>query len=157
MEISGKIVAVINEKNGVSASTGKPWRVVEYLLETIEAHPRHVAFEVFGEERIAACHIEVGEVLTVSFDLSAREFNGRWFNQLRAWQVVRPDGVAAARPKALAVASGAASDQQAAAPSAAHVSPAAPSAAVVPPQRVSAPHADGCDPLPSDIVEVPPF
>lgn len=143
MEISGKIIAVLNEKSGVSASTGKPWRVVEYLLETIEARPRHVAFEVFGEDRIAACHIEVGEELTVSFDLNAREYNGKWYNQFRAWQVQRPNGVAAAQPKATLATT---TVLQTSAP-----------AAIPAPQLMPTSEADENDPLPFDIMEDPPF
>lgn len=143
MEISGKIIAVLNEKSGVSASTGKPWRVIEYLLETIEARPRHVSFEVFGEDRIAACHIEVGEELTVSFDMNAREYNGKWYNQLRVWQVQRPNGANTAQPKETAV------------PAAVHQASAP--AAIPAPQLVPTSEDHDHDPLPFDILEDPPF
>lgn len=143
MEISGKIIAVLHEKSGVSASTGKPWRVIEYLLETIEARPRRMAFEVFGEDRIAACHIEVGEELTVAFDMNAREYNGKWYNQLRAWQVQRPNGVAAAQPK---TAGAPESTRPASAPS------------TIPAPQLMPTAANGDnDPLPFDIMEELPF
>ena len=31
--------------------------------------------------------IQVGQDLTVSFDIDAREYQGRWFNSIRAWRV----------------------------------------------------------------------
>ncbi|MBQ2043254.1 MAG: DUF3127 domain-containing protein, partial [Bacteroidaceae bacterium] len=40
-------------------------------------------------DRIAQCNIQLGEVLTVSFDIDAREYQGRWFNSIRAWKVDR--------------------------------------------------------------------
>ena len=143
MEITGKIIAILNDRSGISANTGRTWRTVEYLLETIEMRPRHMAFEVFGEDRIAACHIEVGEELTVSFDLNAHEYNGKWYNQLRAWQVQRSNGVATAQPKA-------------ATPPAATPQTSAP-AAIPAPQLMPTQEGSDNDPLPFDIMDEPPF
>ena len=52
-------------------------------------------FTVFGADRIAAMNIQSGEELRVSFDIDAREFNGRWYNDVRAWRVDRIDPAAA--------------------------------------------------------------
>lgn len=89
MEATGKIIAALEPKSGVSQSTGKPWKVVQYVLETQESYPRHVVFEVFGEDRLQQFNIQTGEELTVAFDIDAREYNGRWYNQLKAWKVER--------------------------------------------------------------------
>lgn len=90
MEITGKIIAVLPVRTGVSQRTGTEWRVQEYVLETInEQFPRKLAFEVFGTDRIANFNIKAGEVMIVSFDIDAREYNGRWWNQIRAWKVDR--------------------------------------------------------------------
>lgn len=51
-----------------------------------------MCFEVFGPDKISQFNIQAGEDLTVSFDIDAREWNGRWYNQLRAWRVVRNTG-----------------------------------------------------------------
>lgn len=92
MEISGKIVACLAERSGIS-QTGKPWRCAQYVMETFDPNPKKIAFDVLGEERIAELNIRQGEDLTVSLDLDAREYHGRWYNQLRAWKVVRSSGV----------------------------------------------------------------
>ena len=90
MEITGKIIAVMPERGGVSQRTGTEWKVQEYVLETInEQYPRKLAFEVFGTDRIANFNIKAGEVMTVSFDIDASEYNGRWYNRIRAWKVDR--------------------------------------------------------------------
>ena len=88
MDITGKIIAVLEPRGGVSKSSGNPWKVQEYVIETHDQYPRKCAFEVFGEERIKQFNIQVGQELTVSFDVDAHEYNGRWFNQLRAWRVM---------------------------------------------------------------------
>ena len=48
-----------------------------------------MAFDVFGADRIANFGIQFGEVINVSFDIDAHEYQGRYFNQIRAWNVVR--------------------------------------------------------------------
>ena len=61
----------------------------EFVIETAEQYPRKCMFSVFGEDRLKEFNIQVGEILTVSFDIDAREYNGRWYNDIRAWRVVR--------------------------------------------------------------------
>ena len=95
MEIEGKIIAVLPEQGGVSARTGNPWKSQDYVIETHDQFPKKCVFRVFGAERIAQFNIQAGEELRVSFDIDAHEYNGRWFNDIRAWQVVRVDPAAA--------------------------------------------------------------
>ena len=88
MEITGKIIAVLPERGGIS-KTGNEWKMQEYVLETQEQYPRKVCFNVFGSDTIAQFNIQAGEEMTVSFDINAREYNGRWYNDIRAWKVER--------------------------------------------------------------------
>ena len=46
-------------------------------------------FRIFGEDRIKQFNIQMGEDITVSFDIDAHEYNGRWFNEIRAFNVQR--------------------------------------------------------------------
>lgn len=89
MELRGKVIAVLEPRGGVSRN-GNNWKTQEYVIETIqEQYPRKMVFEVFGEEKINQFNIQAGEELTVYFDIDAREWNGRWFNSIRAWRVDR--------------------------------------------------------------------
>ena len=89
-EITGKIIAVLPTKSGTSAR-GTQWSSQTAVIETHEQYPKRVAFDVLGD-RIAEFNLHVGEEVTVSFDINAREFNGKWFNSVNAWQVVRQCG-----------------------------------------------------------------
>lgn len=96
MEIQGKIIAALEPRSGVAKTTGNPWKVQEFVLETHDQYPRKCVFEVFGEDKLQQMNIQVGEELTVSFDIDARSWTGqdgreRWTNQIRAWRVVRFD------------------------------------------------------------------
>jgi hypothetical protein len=94
MEISGKIIQVLPEQGGVSKTSGKEWKLQAYVLETQEQYPRKVHFEVFGEDRIKANPCQLDDIVTVSFDIESREFNGRWYTSVRAWKIQQ--GVVAA-------------------------------------------------------------
>ncbi len=88
---------MLPERGGIS-KTGNEWKMQEYVLETHEQYPRKMCFNVFGADKIAQFNIQAGEEMTVSFDINAREYNGRWYNDIRAWKVER--GVAPAAPTA---------------------------------------------------------
>ena len=88
MDVVGKIIAALPPKSGTSQSTGKPWQVNTYVLQTNEQTPKNIAFDVFGAERVEQYNLKVGDMVTVSIDIDAHEYNGRWYNQIRAWNVV---------------------------------------------------------------------
>ena len=88
MELSGKVIAVLEPRGGVSKS-GNEWKVQEYVIETHDQYPRRMCFDVFGADKIQQFNIQIGEELNVSFDIDAREWQGRWFNSIRAWKVER--------------------------------------------------------------------
>lgn len=96
MELTGRIIAVMPANSGVSQRTGNPWMSQEYVIEVPGQYPRKCLFRIFGEDRIKQFNIQMGEDLTVSFDIDAHEYNGRWFNEVRAYNVVRGAAVAAA-------------------------------------------------------------
>lgn len=101
MEVVGKIIQVLPAQEGVGRN-GNPWKVQPYVLETLDQYPRKVHFEVFGEERIKQNPCEIDQLVTVSFDIESREFNGRWYTSIRAWRIQQGDTtqVAAAAPVA---------------------------------------------------------
>ena len=94
MDIVGKIIQVLPVQEGVS-KTGNPWKVQSYVLETQEQYPRKVCFEIFGEERIKNNLCNIDDLVTVSFDIESREFNGKWYTSIRAWRVQQGDQTAA--------------------------------------------------------------
>lgn len=96
MEFTGRIIAVLPERGGISKS-GNEWKVQEYVIEDHGQYPRKMCFDVFGADKIAQFNIQMNEELTVSFDVDAREYQGRWYNSIRAWKV---DRVAAQQPAA---------------------------------------------------------
>ena len=116
MELTGKIIAVLPANSGVSSRTGNPWMSQEYVIEVPGQYPRKCVFRIFGEDRIKQFNIQNGEDVTVSFDIDAHEYNGRWFNEIRAYNVTRGAAPVAAAPQAAPFPPAQAAPQDATAP-----------------------------------------
>ena len=91
MELSGKIIQILPEKSGESANG--PWRKQEYILETDGQYPKKVCFMAWSD-KIDEFKIKEGENLVVSIDLESREYNGRWYTDVKAWKVTRAGAAA---------------------------------------------------------------
>lgn len=85
MEIKGKIIQVLPAQGGVSKA-GKDWKKQEYVLETQETYPKKICFNFFNE-RIDQYPMSVGDEVVVSVDIESREFNGRWYTDVRGFKV----------------------------------------------------------------------
>ena len=123
MELTGKIIAEFNERGGISNRTGNEWKAKSYVLEVPGDFPRKMVFDVFGVDRLQAFNIQVGELLTVHFDIDAHEYNGRWFNDVRAFRIDRGQAAPTAAPEAAAAPAATAAPQAAPIPQAAPVPP----------------------------------
>ena len=85
MEIQGKIIEALPERSGTSARG--EWKSQEFVLETHDLYPRKMCFSVWGADRLQRFNIKVGQEVLVSFDIDAREWQGRWYNSIRAFDV----------------------------------------------------------------------
>ena len=79
MEIIGKAIAALPVKSGVSQRTGEQWQSREYVIETQEQYPKKICFEVFGTDKLKEFNIRNNDLIKVYFDISAREYNGKWY------------------------------------------------------------------------------
>jgi hypothetical protein len=89
MELQGKVIAETPERSGTSARG--EWKAKDFVIETHEQYPHKMSFTVFGEERLQRFNIQVGQEVLVAFDIDAHEHNGRWYNNIRAYDVRQVD------------------------------------------------------------------
>jgi hypothetical protein len=89
MEITGKIIQKMDPQGGISKA-GNQWKKQEYVMETLDSYPRKVKFDFFGD-RADQFPLEVGDVITLSYDIESREFNGRWYTDIRGFKAVKTD------------------------------------------------------------------
>lgn len=100
MDFTGRIIAVLPARTGQGKNG--PWMSQEYVMEhdtTNAQYPRRVCFNVWGEQKINEFNIQEGQFYTVSVDVDCREWQGRWFNDIRAWRV-QLAGSQASQPQA---------------------------------------------------------
>lgn len=84
MEISGTVIDVLAEVNGQGKNG--VWRKKEFILETPSQYPKKVCISIWGD-RIDQTPLAKGDAVTASVDVESREYNGRWYTEVRAWKV----------------------------------------------------------------------
>lgn len=86
MEISGKLIKILAEVRGESQRG--PWVKGGFVIETDGEYPRTVAFNTFGEDKLAMINsIALGSPVIVSFNPESREFQDRWYTDLRCIRI----------------------------------------------------------------------
>ncbi len=91
MQLQGRVIAVLPERSGTSARTGSEWKSQSFVIETHENYPHKMVFDVFGADKLQSFNIQLNQEILVSFDIDAHEYNGRWFNNIRAFAVQQVD------------------------------------------------------------------
>lgn len=97
MELTGKIIQILPKQSGDSRNGGT-WEKQEYIIETQTQYPKKVCFNLWGD-KISQFNIQEGEFISIGIDLESREYNGRWYTDVRAWKVDRP-GASTGAPSA---------------------------------------------------------
>ena len=84
LKIKGTVTRILEEQSG----TGKngPWRKQDFILETTGEYPKQVCITQWGD-KIDAFRIQQGEQLTAYIDIQSREYNGRWYTDVKAWKI----------------------------------------------------------------------
>ncbi len=123
LELEGKIITKLPVQSGTSARG--PWSKQEFVIEYQEGnYPTQVCMNVWGDDKVKDLEqFQAGETVKVSFNLSSREYNGRWYSDIRAWRIehagAAPQGQAPAYgAPGYAAPTGAGAPQQPAAPAA---------------------------------------
>jgi hypothetical protein len=88
MDITIKVIKILDSVSGVSQRTGNAWEKHSFVGETEGNYPRKVCFSVMGKDRWDKFAIRVDMKYNVSFDVESREWQGKWFTELSAWNVV---------------------------------------------------------------------
>ncbi len=89
LQIEGKVVQILEEQSG-SGKNG-PWRKQEFILETQDQYPKKICITQWGD-KIDEFNVQKGEELTAHVDIQSREYNGRWYTDVKAWKIERTQG-----------------------------------------------------------------
>lgn len=98
LEIEGRIVRKMAVQSGQSARGA--WARQDFILEYQDGNfPAQVCFSAWGQDKVQDLEkYQVGDSVKVAFNVRSREYNDRWYNDLRVWRL-SPAGAAAPAPQ----------------------------------------------------------
>jgi len=85
LEIEGHVVKILQEVTGQGQNG--TWIKQEFVIETTGDYPKKVHFSTWGDKAREVKNLIEGEKVKISFEPSSREFNERWYTELRAWRI----------------------------------------------------------------------
>lgn len=81
MQITGIIKQAMPQTSGTSKRTGNPWVAQQFVIEEQNVqYPQSLLFQVFGQDKLQQFALREGDVVTVSFSMRVREYNGKLYN-----------------------------------------------------------------------------
>ena len=83
--LEGKLVKLLDLQQGVS--TRGAWKKQEFILETEEQYPKKVCIACWGERVEDITKYSPGSRLKVSVNIESREWNNKWFTDIKAWRI----------------------------------------------------------------------
>lgn len=83
----GKVIFVSQIQSGLNPKTNNKWSLQNFVIETNERFPRKIAFTLFGEDKISAAGLRMGELIDVTAYAESHEYNGTWYTELRCTDI----------------------------------------------------------------------
>jgi len=101
MEVTGKVISILPEENG----NGKNgiWRKQSFVIETEAKFPKKICITSWGD-KIDEFAVKQGETITAHLDIESREYNARWYTDVKAWKVDKENDAPTQNPGATAAA-----------------------------------------------------
>jgi len=91
MQLTAKLVQVLPLQKG--AGKNGEWKKQDIIVETEGQYPKKVCVSIWGD-KINESQLRIGAQLKIDFDVESREYNGRWYTDVKAWRVEAADGAA---------------------------------------------------------------
>ena len=86
MEIIGKLIQKMPMQSGIS-KTGNSWQKQEFVIETMDQYPRKICAQLWGEKTAVLESLNIDDKVVMSFDVESREFNGKWYTDVKAYKL----------------------------------------------------------------------
>jgi hypothetical protein len=95
MQLTAKLIQVLPLQTG--AGKNGQWKKQDIIVETETTYPKKICVSVWGD-KIDASQLQTGNQLKIDFDVESREYNGRWYTDVKAWKIelAAPASVSAA-------------------------------------------------------------
>lgn len=94
LELSGKLIKKLPEVTG-TGKTGTNWIKQDFVIETQDQYPKKVCMNVWGDKTQDLAAVSEGEMVKIQFNVESREYNERWYTDIRAYRIDRMGAPAA--------------------------------------------------------------
>ena len=84
MELTAKLIQLLPLQTG-SGKNGQ-WKKQDIIVETDGNYPKKVCISIWGD-KINESILKIGSQLSISFDVESREYNGKWYTDVKAWKI----------------------------------------------------------------------
>ncbi|MEY3405265.1 MAG: DUF3127 domain-containing protein [Cyclobacteriaceae bacterium] len=85
MQVTAKLIQLLPLQTG-TGKTGSAWKKQDIIVETNAQYPKKICISIWGD-KIDQSVLQEGALLTISFDVESREYNGRWYTDVKAWKI----------------------------------------------------------------------
>lgn len=84
MQLTAKLTQLLPIQTG----TGKngEWKKQEIIVETDGQYPKKVCISIWGD-KINEGQLQIGNLLKIDFDIESREYNSKWYTDIKAWKI----------------------------------------------------------------------
>lgn len=90
MEISGRLIQTLPTQTGMGKNG--EWKKCSFIIETADKFPKKICIIAWKDLVDQVQQIAIGTELKVSFDVESREYNGKWYTDVKAWKVIGSGG-----------------------------------------------------------------
>lgn len=85
LELTGKIIQLLPPQSGNSVRGA--WNKQDFVIETNEQYPKKICISAWSERATEVAQIPIGTSIKVAVNIESREFNGRWYTDVRLWNL----------------------------------------------------------------------
>ena len=84
MQLTAKLIQLLPLQTGVSKNG--EWKKQDIVVETESQYPKKICVSIWGD-KINESHLKIGNPLTIHYELESREFNNKWYTDVKAWKI----------------------------------------------------------------------
>jgi hypothetical protein len=84
MIITTKITQLLPLQTGIGKNG--QWRKQDVIVETDSQYPKNICVSIWGD-KINENQLQIGNSLTIAYELESREYNNKWYTDARAFKI----------------------------------------------------------------------
>ncbi len=84
MQITARLIQILPLQSGMGKNG--EWKKQDIVVETQDQYPKKICISLWGD-KFSSVALNMNELYTIDFDVESREYNGRWYTDVKAWRM----------------------------------------------------------------------